>query len=118
MSNKTNNKTNNKMRKTTNEETMTIKSSKFEKINVIVANVSILILMGFVIWIVSSSGAWFLKEDQTMNESIKSSERMHDEDVKYAERIHNERIKMHKEYLDTINASTSNIVEAIKSMKK
>jgi hypothetical protein len=65
-----------------------------------------------------SSNDWFSQKEQTINESIKSSERMHEEDVKRAERMHDERIKMHKEYLDTIRASTSNIVEAIKSTNK
>jgi hypothetical protein len=106
------------MSKTTDEKTMTIKPSKFEKINAIVANVSIFVLMVFAFCILGSSNDWFSQKEQTMNESIKSSERMHEEDVKRAERMHDERIKMHKEYLDTIRASTSNIVEAIKSTNK
>lgn len=93
MSNKTS-------KKTTNEKTTNNQLTKFEKVNAIIANVSILILLVFAFWILGSSNNWFSKEEQTINESIKSSERMH------------------KEYLDTINASTSNIVEAIKSMKK
>jgi hypothetical protein len=115
MSNKTSNKTS---KKTTNEKTTNNQLTKFEKVNTIIANGSIIVLMVFVFWIICSSGSWLSKKDQDINNSIKSSERMHDEDVKRAEKIHDERVKMHKEYLDTIKASTSNIVEAIKSMKK
>lgn len=90
----------NKTNKTTNEKTTNNKLTKFEKVNAIVSNVSILILLVFSFLVVCSCGYWISKKEQSMNESIRSSERMH------------------KEYLDTINASTSNIVEAIKSMKK
>jgi heme/copper-type cytochrome/quinol oxidase subunit 1 len=88
------------MSETNNEKVMTVKPSRFEKINVIVANVSILILMGLVFWVLGVSSNWFSKKNKELDESIKRSERMH------------------KEYIDTIKASTSNIVEAIKSTNK
>lgn len=88
------------MSKPTDENVMTVKPSKFEKITVIVTTVSILILTGLAFWFLGSSNDWLSKKEKDLNKSIEQSERMH------------------KEYLDTIKASTSNIVEAIKSTNK
>lgn len=88
------------MKNKTNENVMTVKPSKFEKISFIVTTVLILILSVFAFWVWGSSNDWRSKKEKNLNESIERSERMH------------------KEYIDTIKASTSNIVEAIKSTKK
>ena len=76
---------------------MTIKPSKFEKIMTIISVGAIIVIPVIVFHFISSE---FNTKNNMSQDSIERSERMH------------------KEYIDTIKASTSNIVEAIKSIKK
>ena len=76
---------------------MTIKPSKFEKIMTIISVGAIIVIPVIVFHFISSE---FNTKNNMSQDSIERSERMH------------------KEYLDTIKTSTSNIVEAIKSTNK
>lgn len=85
------------MSKSTDEKIMTVKSSKFEKIMTIISVGAIIVIPVIAFHFISSE---FNIKNNMSQDSIERSERMH------------------KEYLDTIKASTSNIVEAIKSTNK
>ncbi len=85
------------MSKSTDEKIMTVKSSKFEKIMTIISVGAIIVIPVIAFHFISSE---FNTKNNMSQDSIEHSERMH------------------KEYIDTIKASTSNIVEAIKSTNK
>ena len=85
------------MSKSTDEKIMTVKPSKFEKIMTIISVGAIIVIPVIAFHFISSE---FNTKNNMSQDSIERSERMH------------------KEYLDTIKTSTSNIVEAIKSTNK
>lgn len=85
------------MSKSTDEKIMTVKSSKFEKFMTVISVGAIIVIPIIAFHFISGE---FNTKNNISQDNIERSERMH------------------KEYIDTIKASTSNIVEAIKSTNK